>query len=72
VQFLPATFAAVAVDGDHDGTASSSDPYDAVYSAARLLCRDGAGNPSTLPRALFSYNQAQWYVDEVLALAQRY
>jgi hypothetical protein len=72
MQFLPSTFAQVAVDADHDGQASPWDPYDAVYSAARLLCRDGAGDPGTLRAAVFAYNHADWYVDEVLALAQRY
>jgi hypothetical protein len=72
MQFLPSTFAAVAVDGDHDGKASPWDPYDAVYTAARLLCRDGAGSSKTLAGAVFAYNHAQWYVDEVLALAARY
>jgi membrane-bound lytic murein transglycosylase B len=47
-------------------------PLDAVPSAANMLCADGAGNPATLPQAIFDYNHATWYVDEVLALASEY
>ena len=47
-------------------------PLDAVPSAARMLCADGAGNAATLRGAIFSYNHATWYVDEVLALAGEY
>jgi membrane-bound lytic murein transglycosylase B len=47
-------------------------PLDAVPSAARMLCADGAGNPATLRNAIFDYNHATWYVDEVLALASEY
>jgi len=48
------------------------DPYDAVPSAARLLCAAGAGTPAGLPNAILAYNHANWYVAEVLALAQQY
>jgi hypothetical protein len=43
-----------------------------VPSAARLLCASGGGNPATLSGAIFSYNHATWYVNEVLALAGEY
>lgn len=73
MQFLPSTFALYAVDGDHDGRVDAWDAYDAVPAAARLLCSHGAGlGGPALPRAVFAYNHAQWYVDEVLALAARY
>ena len=73
MQFLPSTFARIAVDGDHDGKTDPWDAYDAVPTAARLLCQDGAGQGGeALSRAVFAYNHAQWYVDEVLALARRY
>ncbi len=45
---------------------------DAVPSAARLLCADGGGNPEMLRSAIFGYNHATWYVNEVLALAAEY
>ena len=73
MQFLPATFAEYAVDGDHDGKADPLDAYDAVPTAARMLCTDGAGaGPAGLKAAVFAYNHADWYVAEVIALAARY
>jgi Transglycosylase SLT domain len=73
MQFLPSTWAIWGIDGF--GPAGSPDimnPLDAVPSAARMLCADGGGNPATLASAIFSYNHATWYVDEVLALASEY
>lgn len=68
MQFMPRTFAMYAVDGDHDGVASPWSPADAVFTAARYLCVNGAGSPSTVRQALFAYNRATWYVDLVLAV----
>ena len=49
------------------------DPFDAVPSAARLLCADGAtAGGQGLRQAIFDYNHANWYVDEVLTLAAEY
>ena len=73
MQFLPSTFAHYAVDGDHDGVANIMDPYDAIYSAAAYLCANGAGNgPGALYSAIWHYNHADWYVQMVLSLAQKY
>ena len=44
-------------------------PADAVYSAARYLA--AAGGQTDISRAIFAYNHADWYVREVLDLAQR-
>jgi len=68
MQFLPATFAGYAVDGDHDGRLDPWDPEDAIFTAARYLCVSGAGTGTAdgVRRALFTYNHAQWYVDLVL------
>lgn len=74
MQFLPGTFARYAVDGDHDGRATPYDPSDAIPTAARMLCAEGA-RPGTLPaikEALYAYNHAHWYVDKTLNWAQRY
>jgi hypothetical protein len=68
MQFMPRTFAAYAVDGDHDGYASPWSPADAVFTAARYLCVNGGGSPATVRRALFAYNRATWYVDLVLGV----
>ena len=41
---------------------------DAIFSAARYLA--AAGGRTDLSRGIFAYNHAQWYVDEILALAR--
>ncbi|HEU4676701.1 MAG TPA: lytic transglycosylase domain-containing protein [Motilibacteraceae bacterium] len=69
MQFLPATFARYAVDGDRDGRADILSPADAIFTAARYLCANGAGSPAGLPDALWHYNHAQWYVVMVLRIA---
>jgi cell wall-associated NlpC family hydrolase len=51
---------------------SPYDPVDAVYAAARMLCANGAANGANLNQAIFDYNHATWYVNEVLDLAQSY
>ena len=44
-----------------------------VPSAARLLCADGAAaGGRSLYNAIFDYNHANWYVNEVLSLAAQY
>jgi hypothetical protein len=74
MQFLPSTWAAWGIDGFGDtGSPNILDPYDAVPSAARLLCANGAAaGGQSLARAIFDYNHANWYVTEVLALAAEY
>jgi hypothetical protein len=74
MQFLPSTWARWGIDGFGDtGTPDIMNPYDAVPSAARLLCADGAASGGAgLRRAIFDYNHADWYVDEVLTLAGEY
>jgi hypothetical protein len=74
MQFLPSTWATWGIDGFGDtGAPDIMNPFDAVPSAARLLCADGAATGSAgLRSAIFSYNHATWYVDEVLSLAGEY
>jgi cell wall-associated NlpC family hydrolase len=43
-----------------------------MWAAARMLCANGAGEPSTLSQAIFAYNHATWYVNQVEALAASY
>ncbi|ADG89749.1 hydrolase Nlp/P60 [Thermobispora bispora] len=59
-----------ASDGNGDGYADVYEPADAILGAARMLKRNGA--PDDLRRALFVYNRATWYVDQVLEIARRY
>ncbi|MGZ4352064.1 MAG: lytic murein transglycosylase [Gaiellaceae bacterium] len=70
MQFMPDTWLRWGTDADGDGIANPWSPEDAVYSAARYLA--AAGGQSDIARAVFAYNHAQWYVDEVLQLAQVY
>jgi hypothetical protein len=75
MQFLPSTWAEWGVDGfGPAGPPDVMDPFDAVPSAARMLCAAGAdtGTQSGLRQAIFAYNHAGWYVNEVLALAAQY
>jgi hypothetical protein len=73
MQFLPSTWQVWGTTAFGEaGPPNIMDPYDAVPSAARLLCANGAGSPSSLRGAIFAYNHATWYVNEVLALAQQY
>jgi membrane-bound lytic murein transglycosylase MltF len=73
MQFMPATWAQWGVDADGDKKADIMDPYDAVYAAARYLCYYSPGSGlAQLKRAIFAYNHADWYVNEVLALAKLY
>jgi len=73
MQFMPSTFASYAVDGDKDGDRDILDPADSVFSAAHYLCANGAGRGGdSLPRAIWHYNHADWYVQLVLKLAGQY
>jgi hypothetical protein len=73
MQFLPSTWAEWGIDGfGPSGPPDIMNPLDAVPSAARLLCAAGAGKTATVSGAIFAYNHATWYVDEVLALASEY
>ncbi len=51
------------LDGDGDGLADIMNPYDSVPATARYLCANGAGNPAKVPKAIYAYNHAWWYVN---------
>jgi murein DD-endopeptidase MepM/ murein hydrolase activator NlpD len=70
MQFMPDTWARWGVDANGDGVADPWNAEDAIYSAARYLA--ATGGATDIGSAVFSYNHAQWYVDEVLQLAQQY
>ena len=67
MQFMPDTWLRWGTDADGNGIADPWSAHDAIYSAARYLA--AAGGRSDVPRAIFAYNHAQWYVDDVLELA---
>lgn len=70
MQFMPSTWLRWGFDASGDGVADPWNAEDAIYSAARYLAAAGGG--SDLSRAVFSYNHADWYVNEVLSLASLY
>jgi len=70
MQFMPSTWKAYGVDANGDGRADPYNPVDAICSAARYL--DAAGGDNDIQKAIFAYNHASWYVDEVLLYARQY
>jgi len=73
MQFMPATWVGYGVDGNHDGFADPFDPADAIPSAAKLLCADGAGNPQSLMDAVELYNPGDpTYAVAVMEVAKGY
>jgi peptidoglycan DL-endopeptidase CwlO len=74
MQFEPATFAHYAVNADRNASLSPYDPADAIYTAAAMLCANGAasGTPAGIRQAVFAYNHSPSYVRQVLAWAARY
>src|SRR5215207_11274823 len=68
MQFIPSSWLRWGMDADGDGIADPWDPEDAVFAAARYLA--AAGAHESISRAIFAYNHAQWYVDDVLRLAR--
>jgi membrane-bound lytic murein transglycosylase B len=73
MQFLPSTWATMGVDGDGDHVANIRDNADSVFSAANYLATSGATKGQAgVRRAIFAYNHADSYVNDVLAWAQQY
>jgi hypothetical protein len=58
------------VDGDGDGQRDIYDADDAIATAAHYLKASGA--PADWRRAVFAYNHARWYVDQLLIEAEQY
>jgi hypothetical protein len=70
MQFLPSSWEAFGVDGNGDGIKDTNNPWDAIFAAARLLRFSGA--PNNWHGAIFAYNHADWYVEDVLADAEKW
>jgi hypothetical protein len=68
MQFMPATWKAYGTDANRDGKRDPYNPVDAIFAAARYLKAAGAG--TDLRRAIFAYNHADWYVNDVLERAK--
>jgi cell wall-associated NlpC family hydrolase len=73
MQFMPATWATYGVDGDRDGRADIHSDADSAMSAANYLTASGVtAGVEGVRRALFAYNHADWYVNDVLFYAAAY
>jgi murein DD-endopeptidase MepM/ murein hydrolase activator NlpD len=70
MQFMPGTWLEYGTDADGNGVADPWNAQDAIYSAARYLA--ASGGRTDVRSAIFAYNHADWYVDEVLRLAAAY
>jgi cell wall-associated NlpC family hydrolase len=72
MQFEPATFALYAVNPG--APLSPYDPGDAIYTAAAVLCANGAasGTQAGIRQAVFAYNHSWSYVTNVMSWAAQY
>jgi hypothetical protein len=70
MQFLPESWDVFGVDGNGDGVKDTNNPWDAIFAAARLLRSGGA--PGNWHDAIFGYNHAEWYVEDVFADAEKW
>lgn len=68
MQFMPATWEMYGVDANDDGVKDPYNPVDAIFAAANYL--KAAGGHDDLQKAIFAYNHAQWYVDQVMLRAK--
>ena len=59
------------VDANGDGKADPFDIEDAIFSAANYLAANGAAE-GNFRDAVYAYNHADWYVEEVLGFADQY
>ena len=73
MQFMPGTFAAYGVDGNHDGRRDIHNDADSVFSAAHYLVESGLtrGAQGVL-KALWAYNHSISYRNDVLYYAWAY
>jgi hypothetical protein len=68
MQFMPGTWQQYGVAADGQSQPNPYNPQDAIFSAAHYLAVNGAAQ--NLPKAIFAYNNAAWYVAEVIWRAQ--
>jgi hypothetical protein len=70
MQFLPSSWEQFGLDANGDGKKDPYNPVDAICAAAHYLKL--AGGDKDLYQAIFAYNHADWYVQEVLLYARAY
>ena len=72
MQFMPGTWASMGVDGDGDGSADIHKDADSIHSAVNYLTKSGVSTGAAgVRRALFAYNNVDWYVNDVPYYASR-
>lgn len=73
MQFMPGTFSAYGVDGNHDGHRDIHNDADSIFSAANYLVESGLtrGAQGVL-KALWAYNHSVSYRNDVLYYAWSY
>ncbi|HEU4906986.1 MAG TPA: lytic murein transglycosylase, partial [Solirubrobacterales bacterium] len=70
MQFIPSSWEMYGLDANGDGRKDPYNPVDAICAAANYL--KAAGGRENLYDAIFAYNHADWYVQEVLLYARAY
>ncbi|HVQ43412.1 MAG TPA: lytic transglycosylase domain-containing protein [Candidatus Saccharimonadia bacterium] len=70
MQFMPATFAHYALDGDGNGAKDITGLSDSLLTAGRYLAAGGA-DKGRYSAALYNYNHSNAYVSKVLGIAHR-
>ncbi len=70
MQFIPSSWEMYGLDANGDGREDPYNPVDAICAAANYL--KAAGAHEDLYDAIFAYNHADWYVQEVLLYARAY
>ncbi|MBB4934419.1 cell wall-associated NlpC family hydrolase [Lipingzhangella halophila] len=77
-QHLPANWADYGVDANDDGNADPHNVYDSVAATAVELCQSAGGDnvefadEQDVREALYRYNPADWYVEDVMAEIEHY
>lgn len=70
MQFIRSSWSRWGTDGDGDGRRDPRNPVDAIFAAARYL--KDAGADTDLPKAIYAYNHAAWYVNRVVKRAREF
>jgi Transglycosylase SLT domain len=69
-QFLAETWPGYAVDANGDGKKDVYSIPDSIFATAKYMRANGA--PGNWHEAIFAYNHAEWYVEEVLEDAKKF
>ncbi|MEU4134498.1 lytic transglycosylase domain-containing protein [Streptomyces wuyuanensis] len=74
MQFIPASWATWASDGNHDGRTDPHNVHDATLAAGRYLCAGSSdlSDARQLRAAILTYNRSEAYADTVLSWITRY